>query len=147
AGRGQRWSPPASGGSSGSWPRASSSRAGRTPTRHRSSTGRASPTPASVGIRPPPCWTLLRGQRGRDARLVRALDQAIPEPARRLDKDLADLGLLELLAQAPNVDVDEAGVASRFVAPHTDEEIVARENASGFTGEGTQQLEFGRRQR
>jgi 3-deoxy-7-phosphoheptulonate synthase len=41
--------------SSASWPRASSSRGGRTPMRRRSSTDRASPTHALAGIRPSRC--------------------------------------------------------------------------------------------
>src|SRR2546423_5806816 len=82
-----------------------------------------------------------------DAKLVRALDQPIPEPPRRLDQHLADLGLLELLAQSPHVDIHESSIASGLVAPNADEQIVAREHASRLASERAKQLELCRRQR
>src|SRR5205814_2373956 len=117
----------------------------RTPIPIRWSTGRASPTRASAGTRRRSCCGRSRSPFVRDARL-RAGDQPIAETARRLDRHLADLGLLELLAQPSDVDVDQTRVAPRLIAPHADEKIVAGEHAAGLARERAQELELRRRE-
>src|SRR2546430_9955204 len=95
----------------------------------RSSMDRASPTRASDGRRPSKCCGTSRRRCGRAGSwcLALALDQAIPETPRRLDRHLGDESLLQFLAETANVHVDQARVAPRLVAPNPDQQIVARE--------------------
>src|SRR5437867_6673666 len=72
--------------------------------------------------------------------------QPIAEPARGPDLDVAHAVPRELLAQPADVDVDEPASIPVGVAPHSQQELLARDDLPGTLREYDEELELRRRE-